>query len=63
MELDAYQFLEDAAVEGLLGLAALEKVVVVVLEAVPVFLELLQAVGVDVLDTVNSQYTDSVCLS
>jgi hypothetical protein len=49
---DAYQLVEDAAVEGHLGLAALEEVVVVILEAVSVGLELVEAVGVDILDTV-----------
>lgn len=50
-----YQLVKNAAVELLLGPAALEKVVVVVLEALPVRGELLQAVGVDVLDTGTSQ--------
>lgn len=49
---NAYQLVEDAAVEGHLGLAALEEVVVVVLEAVGVGLELVEAVGVDILDTI-----------
>lgn len=49
---NAYQLVEDAAVERYLGLAALEEVVVVVLEAVGVSLELVEAVGVDILDTV-----------
>lgn len=49
---NAYQLVEDAVVEGHLGLAALEEVVVVVLEAVGVGLELVEAVGVDILDTV-----------
>jgi hypothetical protein len=37
----AYQFVENTAVQRLLGLTALEKIVVVVLEALPVLLELL----------------------
>ena len=48
----AYQLVEDAAVQRHLSLAALEEVVVVVLEAVGVGLELVEAVGVDVLDTI-----------
>lgn len=37
----AYQFVENAAVQCLLGLTALEEVVVVVLETLPVLLKLL----------------------
>jgi hypothetical protein len=48
----AYQLVEDAVVEGHLGLTALEEIVVVVLKAVGVGLELIEAVGVDILDTV-----------
>lgn len=48
----SYQLVKDTLVQGHLGLAALKLVVVVVLEAVGVGLELLQTVGVDVLDTV-----------
>lgn len=37
----AYQFVENTAVQRLLGLTALEEVVVVVLETLPVLLKLL----------------------
>jgi hypothetical protein len=50
---NSYQLVEDAVVQGHLSLAALEEVVVVVLEAVGVSLELVEAVGVNVLDTVR----------
>lgn len=46
-----YQLIKNTLVEVHLGSAALEHVVVVVLEALPVSLELRQAVGVDILDT------------
>lgn len=49
---NSYQLVEDAVVQGHLSLAALEEIVVVVLEAVGVGLELVKAVGVNVLDTV-----------
>jgi hypothetical protein len=49
-----YQFVEDAAVQLLLGTTAVEKGLVVVLQAVDVSLELLHAVGVDVLDNTGS---------
>lgn len=55
LERSAYQLVEDAVVEGHLGLAALEEVVVVVLEAVGVSLELVEAVGVNVLDAVRER--------
>lgn len=50
-----HQFVKDAAVKLLLGTTAVEKGLVVVLEAVDVSLELLHAVGVDILDTVTGQ--------
>lgn len=49
----SYQFVEDAVVELHLGPAAFPELVVVVLETLPVGLELIQAVGVDVLDAVK----------
>lgn len=49
----SYQFLKNAAVQCHLGLAALELVMVIVLETIGMGLELIQAVGVDVLDTVT----------
>jgi hypothetical protein len=52
----AYQFVENTLAEVHLSLAALPQVVVVVLEALPVGLELIQAVGVDVLETVTGQF-------
>lgn len=58
----AYQLVEDAAVQRHLGLAALEEVVVVVLEAVGVGLELVEAVGVDVLDTIAESVNCAVDL-
>lgn len=51
----SYQFVKDTLVQRHFGLAALELVVVVVLKAVGMGLELLEAVGVDVLDTVAGQ--------
>lgn len=51
----SYQFIKDAAVERNFGPAALPQLVVVVLEALPVGLELVEAVGVDVLDTATGQ--------
>lgn len=57
-----YQLVEDAAVERDLGLTAFEQVVVVVLEAIGVSLELVQAVGVDVLDPVCKNMTQLVNL-
>lgn len=48
------QFVKDAAVKLLLGTTAVEKGLVVVLEAVDVSLELLHAVGVDILDNASS---------
>lgn len=50
--MSTYQLVKDTLVQVHLRPAALEKVVVVVLEALPVSLELRQAVGVDILDTV-----------
>lgn len=50
-----YQLVKDTLVQVHLGSATLEKVVVVVLEALPVSLKLRQAVGVDILDPVTSQ--------
>lgn len=50
--LATYQLLENTLVQVHLRPAALEKVVVIVLEALPVSLELRQAVGVDILDPV-----------
>ena len=46
-----YQLIKNTLVEVHLRSAALEHVVVVVLKALPVSLELRQAVGVDILDT------------
>lgn len=53
LESNSYQLVKDAVVQGHLSLAALEEVVVVVLEAVSVSLELVEAVGVNVLDAVR----------
>jgi hypothetical protein len=50
--LATYQLVKDTLVQVHLRPTALEKVVVVVLEALPVSLELRQAVGVDILDPV-----------
>jgi hypothetical protein len=47
----AYQFLKHAVVQLHLRLPTLEEVMVVVLEALPVCVELLQAVRIDVLDS------------
>jgi hypothetical protein len=52
----AYQFVENTFAKVHLSLAALPQVVVVVLEALPVGLELIQAVGVDILETVTGQF-------
>lgn len=52
----AYQFVENTLAKVHLSLAALPQVVVVVLEALPVGLELIQAVGVDILETVTGQF-------
>lgn len=52
----SYQFVEDTGVKSHLGPAALPELVVVVLETLPVGLELVKAVGVDVLDAVMGQY-------
>lgn len=49
-----YQLLEDAVVQLHLRLPAFEEVVVIVLQALPMGIELLQAVGVDVLDPISS---------
>ena len=46
----SYQFIEDTVVKLHLGPAAFPELVVVVLETLPVGLELVEAVGVDVLD-------------
>ena len=51
-DIGTYQFVENAAVELLLGATAVEKGLVVVLQAVDVSLELLHAVRVDVLDAI-----------
>ena len=51
----SYQFVESAVVQSHLGLATLEKIVIVILQTLPVRLELLQAVGVDILDTAMGQ--------
>lgn len=48
-----YQVIEDALVELPLSRAALPQLVISVVEALPVFAELGEAVGVDVLDTVG----------
>lgn len=53
----SYQLIEDTLVQGHFGPAALELIVVVVLKAVGMGLEFLQAMGVDVLDTVPDQHT------
>lgn len=46
----AYQFLEHAVVQFHLWFPTLEEVVVVVFEALPVCVELLHAVRIDILD-------------
>lgn len=48
----AYQVCEDTFVQVELGAATLEQVVVVILETLPVGFELLEAVGVDILDPI-----------
>lgn len=48
-----YQVIEDALVELPLSRAALPQLVISVVEALPVFAELGEAVGVDVLDAVG----------
>jgi len=52
----SYQFVKDTVVELHFSPAALPQLVVVVLEALPMGLELVEAVGVDVLDTATGQY-------
>lgn len=52
----SYQFVEDTVVELHLSPAAFPEVVVVVLETLPVGLELVQAVSVDILDAMTGQY-------
>jgi hypothetical protein len=51
----SYQFVKDTVVQLHFGPATLPQLVVVVLEALPVGLELVQAVGVNVLDTATGQ--------
>lgn len=56
----AYQVVVNALVELPLGRAALPQLVVSVVETLPVFAELGEAVGVDVLDAVDR--AESVCV-
>lgn len=51
-----HQLLKNTIVQFHLGPAAFPQVVVVVLQTLPVGSELLQAVGVDILDTAQSQH-------
>lgn len=55
-----YQLLKNTIVQFHLGPAAFPQVVVVVLQTLPVGSELLQAIGVDILDTAQSQHFPSL---
>lgn len=51
---ETHQLFKNTAVHGHLGLSAFPQVLVVILETFPVGRELLQAVGVDILDPVHT---------
>lgn len=55
----SYQFVKDTGVKLHLSSAALPEVVVVVVKTFPVGLELVKAVGIDVLDAVTGSISPS----
>lgn len=54
-ERKTHQLVKNTAVHGHLGLSTFPQILVVILETFPMGRELLQAVGVDILDPVHTQ--------